>query len=119
LKYRNLLGHSELKLELNLTRETPVINCDEDSLKEAIFVTILHYITYIQLNCAKITFRTFFSDTNIYFEIEVKCNQSDIPNFSEGLSLSIIKMISEANNIEIKTLKLKEDNMLKISFIFK
>lgn len=119
LKYRNLIGHSDLKLELNLTRENPVINCDNDSLKEAIFVTILHYITYIQLNCAKITFRTFYSNTNIYFEIEVKCNQSDIPDFSEGLSLSIIKMISETNNIEIKTLKLKEDNLLKISFIFK
>ena len=119
LKYRNLIAHSDLKLELNLTRENPVINCDEESLKEAIFVTILHYITYIQLHCAKITFRTFFSNTNIYFEIEVKCNQSDIPDFSEGLSLSIIKMISEANNIEIKTLKLKEDNLLKISFIFK
>lgn len=119
LKYRNLFGNSDLKLELNLTKENPVISCDIDSLKEAIFVTIIHYITYIQMHCAKITFRSFFNNTDIHFELEVKCNQSDIPDFSDGLSLSIIKMISDANNIEIKTLKLKEENQLKISFIFK
>lgn len=119
LKYRNTFSSSDLKMELNLTRGNPVISCDVESLKEAIFVTILHYITYIQMNCAKITFRTFFNNTDVHFELEVKCKQSDIPDFSDGLTLSIIKMISEANNIEIKTLKLIEENQLKITFIFK
>ncbi len=36
----------------------------------------------------------------------------------EGLSLSIITMISELNDIEIKTIKIKEESLIKISFIF-
>lgn len=117
-KYRSTFSYSELKMELNLTLDPPVVSADLHSIKEAVFVVMLHYMTYIQENCANITFRTFFNNNKIYFEIEVKCKLIDIPDFNEGLSLSIIKMISEINKTEIKTIKLNDENLIKISMIF-
>ncbi len=119
IKYKNTFAYSDLKLELNLSPEEPVINADIKTLQESVFVIMLHYLTYIQEHCAKITFRTFFNNKSIFFEIEVKCNESDIPEFSEGLSLSIISMISEVNGMEIKTLKIADEGLIKISLIFK
>jgi len=119
IKYKNTFAYSDLKLELNLSPEEPVINADIKTLQEAVFVIMLHYLTYIQEHCAKITFRTFFNNKSIFFEIEVKCNESDIPEFSEGLSLNIISMISEVNSMEIKTLKITDEGLIKISLIFK
>jgi PAS domain S-box-containing protein len=118
MKYKNTFSFSDLKMELHLSQDTPVISADWHSLKEAVYVIMLHYMTYIQENCANITYRTFFNDDRIFFEIEVKCKAVEIPDFNEGLSLSIITMISELNNIEIKTIKIKEENLIKISLIF-
>jgi histidine kinase len=117
-KYRNTFSYSELKMNINVSQDTPVVQADWTSLKDAIFVIILHYMTYIQESCAQLSFRTFFNNNKIYFELEVKCREVEVPDFNEGLSLSIIKMISELNQLEIKTIKLKEDNLLKISLIF-
>jgi PAS domain S-box-containing protein len=118
LKYRSTFAYSDLKLEINLSSEEPVINADARSLQEAVFVIMLHYMTYIQTNCAKIMFRTYFNNKKIFFEIEVKCKETDIPDFNEGLSYSIISMISDVNNMEIKTLKIVEEGLIKISMIF-
>jgi Holliday junction resolvase RusA-like endonuclease len=118
MKYKNTFSFSDLKMELHLSQDTPVISADWHSLKEAVYVIMLHYMTYIQENCANITYRTFFNDDRIFFEIEVKCKAVEIPDFNEGLSLSIITMISELNNIDIKTIKIKEENLIKISLIF-
>ncbi len=48
LKYKNTFSYSDLKMELHLSQETPVVNSDWNSLKEAIYVVMLHYMTYIQ-----------------------------------------------------------------------
>ncbi|OGU55820.1 MAG: hypothetical protein A2X64_11285 [Ignavibacteria bacterium GWF2_33_9] len=117
-KYKITFSHSELKMDINLSQETPVISADIQTLKEAIYVVMLHYMTYIQENCAQIMFRTFFNNEKIYFEIEVKCKKISVPDFSEGLSLNIISMISDLNEIEIKTMQTNVDNSLKISLIF-
>lgn len=118
VKYKNTFAYSDLAMDLQLSHETPVISADWNSVKDAIYVVMLHYMTYIQTQCARLIFRTFFNNEKIYFELEVKCKVVDIPDFSEGLSLSIIKMISELNSIEIKTIKIKEESLIKISFIF-
>ena len=119
LRYRNLFAHSGLKMELSLSSKSPVINVDKDSLHELIYVVMLHYINYIQSNCQKITFRSFYHKDDIIFEIEVKCSNFDIPDFSEGLVNKIIEMIEISNDFKVNIETLEQEQLLKISFMFK
>ncbi len=119
IRYRNLFAHSGLKMELSLSSKAPVINVDKESLHEIIYVVMLHYLSYIQTSCQKVTFRSFYDNNDIVFVIEVKCLNFDIPDFSEGLVYKIIEMIKLTNDFKVNIESLEHEQLLKISFIFK
>jgi len=116
--YKKLFELSEIKIELNLSSERPVISVDENSLKDAINVILMHFKTYIRENCGKITFRTYYSDQVIKLDLEVQCKNNPPEDFNDGISLGVIQIIAEANGFTFNTASLPEENVLKISLIF-
>ena len=116
--YKDTFEFSGIKLDLNLSSERPVINADKDSLKDSVYVVIMHFKTYIKDNCGKITFRTYYCDTHIKLDLEVQCKDNPVPNFDEGLALGVIQIIAESNGFTFNTNSIQEEKMLKISLIF-
>ena len=115
---KKIFEFSEIKIDLNLSAEEPVINVDKDALRDAINIILMHFKIYIAENCGKITFRTYYSDQIVKFDIEAQCKKNPPLDFNEGIALGVIQIIAEANDFTFNEASVQEENILKISLIF-